>query len=224
LRAHHAVGREELVGEGEDVVEGVAAAREGGDALHDVGLGEPGPLCAQPGGRVDERREDLVGGEVPVPDGPIADEVVDRIAALEADGVRFAGPPVPEPIRGERAVLVRSGDDRGAVVGPHPGPGRLERALARLLEVLLDVDAAFGELPKLLPAEPKELPTAVAFGTPGDAQPFGQEPFELVEEHGPGGLCPDVQRVGVEGHERPVGAADQVGDQAVRVELGIAGS
>ena len=87
----------------------------------------------------------------------------------------------------------------------------------------LDRDRALRERAQLLASEPDHLAGAVAFRSPRHPETFGQGPFELVQEHGPGGLAPDVQRVGVERHVLPVRSAHHVRNQAVGVQLRVPG-
>ena len=80
---------------------------------------------------------------------------------------------------------------------------------------------AFRERPQLVAGEADHLATAVAFRAPRHPETFAQGPFEVVQEHGPGGFAPDVQRVGVERHVLAVRSAHHVRDQAVGVQLRV---
>ena len=78
-----------------------------------------------------------------------------------------------------------------------------ERGFVARLQHRLDGDRAFGEGTELVAGEPYRISASVAVRPPLDPQVVGEDPSQLVEEHGPGRLGPHVQRVGVEGDALP---------------------
>ena len=94
--------------------------------------------------------------------------------------------------------------------------------LTPLLHRRLDVRPALGERPQDGLRDVSQLAQAVAPDLPGETErgQFGPQ-RRLVQ--GSGGLLPQVEVAAVGGRPPAVGALDQVGDDHVGVELGVAG-
>ena len=150
-----------------------------------------------------------------------AHSLEEGVAGGQIDAGGFGPPAVVEAAGGEGAVLAGSGGDAGRLVGEHAGFA-VGGQPAGGGEVGFDGHGPLGERPQLLIGEAGHLPAAVAVRTPGHAELVAEAAAELFLVDRPGRLRPPVQGGGIQSDPSAVIAADQVGDHAVGVELGVA--
>jgi hypothetical protein len=87
-----------------------------------------------------------------------------------------------------------------------------------------DLAAPFGEHGEHLAGDPGDLDQPVAGGSPAHPEPLGQLPGQGGAKHGAGGVLTAVQAGGVQRRPPPVGAAGQVDDQHMGVQMGVPGA
>ena len=221
-QAHDVLRRQEVPGQFLDAGHIEAAGTQSSDGGDDVSLVEPRVVGAQAFLGVDEVGEDLVVVQARVGAVAPAHQTEHGLGLVETDGGGLFGPATPEQFRGEALVLSVAGVEGGGLVGPHAGR-RARVSLPRRLQVGLDLDAALGEHAQLLGAEADHLPTAVAVGAPGHLQALGEGAPQLLLVDRPRRLGPVMQRTGIDAAVAAVGPLDDVGDEAVGVQLRIAG-
>ena len=124
------------------------------------------------------------------------------------------------PVAKDIAVLDMTGLVRSGGEGRHLGGTLGPEAL--VLEGRLDLDPALGERPQDVSRNVGQLPQAVAPDGPRHTE-RGQLGPQRRLVHGGGRLLPQVELAHVGGGPPPVGAADDVRDEDVGVQLRVAG-